>query len=174
MKRLNIGCGPDIKPKEEGWINLDELKLKGVDIVHSLNKFPYPFQENEIDEVFCSHILEHVDDLVKVMKEIHRICKNNAKITIRVPHFSCGTNYRDPTHKRYFSYFTFDFFDEECYYDTPKFKTEKRELNFSRLAFTSINYIMNPIINLSPAIYERFFCWMLPTSEVIVELKVIK
>ena len=35
MKRLNIGCGPDIKPKEEGWTNLDELKLKGVDVTLS-------------------------------------------------------------------------------------------------------------------------------------------
>src|SRR3989344_1469117 len=119
MKKLNIGCGPDIRSKSEGWVNLDDLKLKGVDVVHSLNKFPYPFKNNEFDEVFCSHILEHVDDLIKVMKELHRITKPNGIIKIHVPHFSCGVNYRDP-------------------------------------------------------IYERFFCWILPSSEVIAELKVVK
>ena len=29
-------------------------------------------------------------------------------------------------------------------------------------------------INLSPALYERFFCWILPCAEVIVELEVVK
>ncbi|MEK6948001.1 MAG: methyltransferase domain-containing protein [Nanoarchaeota archaeon] len=174
MKKLNIGCGPDIKPKSEGWVNLDDLKLKGVDVVHSLNKFPYPFKNNEFDEVFCSHILEHVDDLIKVMRELHRITKPNGIIRIHVPHFSCGVNYRDPTHKRYFSYFTFDFFTDKCYYDTPKFLVVYSKLNFSRLSFTFLNFFMNPIINLSPAVYERFFCWILPASEVIAELKVLK
>ncbi len=174
MKRLNMGCGKDIKPKEEGWLNLDELKLEGVDVVHSLNKFPYPFKNNEFDEVFCSHILEHVDNLTDVMRELKRICRNGAVINIRVPHFSCGVNYRDPTHKRLFSYFTFDFFTDEIYYDMPKFKVINKKLNFSRLSFTIINYVMNPVINVSPGVYERFFCWMVPASEVIACLRVEK
>ena len=51
---------------------------------------------------------------------------------------------------------------------------KNRKLNFTRQAFTFLNYIFNPIINLSPLLYERFFCWILPCAEVIAELEVKK
>jgi len=171
MRKLNLGCGRDAR---EGYVNLDFSKFDGVDVVHNLNKFPYPFKDNEFDEVYASHILEHVDDLTKVMKELKRICKNGSKVIIRVPHFSCGLTYNDPTHKIFFGYFTFDVFTDKCFYELPKFKILHRKLNFTRMAFTSLNYIFNPLININPAIYERFFCWMLPASEVLVALEVVK
>ena len=176
MKKLNFGCGNDIKKSNENekWVNIDVLKLPGVNVVHNLNKFPYPFKDNEFDEVYTSHVLEHLNDLVKVMKELKRICKSEARIIIRVPHFSCGVSYRDPTHKRLFSYFTFEYFTEDCFYGLPKFKIVKRKLNFTRLAFPSLNYIFNPLININPALYERFFCWVLPCAECLFELEVVK
>ncbi|MEK6889314.1 MAG: methyltransferase domain-containing protein [Nanoarchaeota archaeon] len=171
MKKLNFGCGNDIR---KNYLNMDIVKLPGVEVIHNFNKFPYPFKEDTFEEVYTSHVLEHLEDLIKVMKELKRICKSGAKIIIRVPHFSCGVSYRDPTHKRLFSYFTFDYFTEKCFYGLPRFKIIKRKLNFTRLAFTSLNLIFNPIINLNPAIYERFFCWILPSAECIFELEVIK
>jgi ubiquinone/menaquinone biosynthesis C-methylase UbiE len=170
MKKLNLGCGADIK---EGYINLDFMKLPGVDIVHNINQFPWPFKDNEFDLVFASHVLEHVEDLVKTMKELKRICKNNAKIIIRGPHFSCGVSYRDPTHKRFFSYFTFDYF-EKGEYNLPKFKIVQKKLNFTRQSAIFLNFFINPFINLIPAIYERFLCWIFPVSEIITILKIKK
>lgn len=175
MKKLNLGCGNDIK---KSYVNLDFINQPGVDVVHDLNKFPWPFKENNFDEVYASHVLEHVDDLIKTMEKIRRISKPGAKIKIRVPHFSCEVSYRDPTHKRVFSYFTFDYFaNPKKYYvreEKDLFKIIKRKLNFTRLSFTFLNAIFNPIININPEIYERFFCWILPSSEVLFELEVIK
>lgn len=171
MKKLNLGCGEDIR---KGYVNLDGSKFKGVDIAHNLNKFPYPFRDNDFDEVYASHILEHLNDLTKVMTELKRICKDGAKIVVRVPHFSCGLTYSDPTHKTFFSYFTFDVFTDKCFYDLPKFKIMDRRLNFTRMFFTPLNKIFNPILNINPRIYERFFCWMFPSSEVLFILKVVK
>lgn len=176
MKRLNLGCGNDIK---EGYVNLDFVKQKGVDVVHDLSKFPWPFRDNEFDEVYTSHFLEHVKDFERTLLEIKRICKNNARVIVRVPHFSCGVTYRDPTHRTFFSYFTFDYYTRENrnykkLSELNFLKIKKRKLNFTRLTFPSLNYIFNPIINLNPAIYERFFCWMLPCSEVLFELEVRK
>ena len=87
MKKLNLGCGTDIK---KGYVNLDSAKLPGVDVIHDINKTPWPFKDNEFDELYCSHVLEHVDDLIKTLNEIKRVCKKNAKIILRLPHFSCG------------------------------------------------------------------------------------
>ena len=58
MNKLNIGCGKDIK---EGYVNLDVVDYGGNQI-HDLNKFPYPFEENSFEEVFTSHILEHLNN----------------------------------------------------------------------------------------------------------------
>ena len=172
MKKLNLGCGEDIK---NGYVNLDFDRRDGVDVVWDIEKFPWPFKENEFDSVYASHLLEHVEDIVKTMSEIKRVCKNGAIITIRVPHFSCGVSYRDPTHKRFLSYHTFDYFTKECFYKhMPIFEIVDRRLNFTRMSFTSLNYFFNPIINLFPTIYERFFCWILPCSEALFKLRVVK
>ena len=64
-KKLNFGCGTRIM---KGYVNLDIVKHKGVDVVHDLNKFPYPFKNGEFDEIYARFILEHLGDLVKVMR----------------------------------------------------------------------------------------------------------
>ena len=70
LKKLNIGCGKDYKDPKLGWVNLDFNSDYKTDIRHNLNKFPYPFKDKEIDHIYCSHILEHVSDLFKTMKEL--------------------------------------------------------------------------------------------------------
>ena len=175
-KKLNLGCGKNIL---KGYVNLDISPYPGVDVLHDLNKFPYPFEDNTFDYVYSEHTIEHLDNLEKTIKELHRICKPMAILHIRVPHFSCGINYRDPTHKRLFSYFTFDYFMKSdvtptgtwCY-ERPKdvklFNVEKRMFGFTRIRFKFMNPIINPILNLSPQVYERFLCWIFPCSECIL------
>jgi hypothetical protein len=68
MKRLNLGAGVDIK---QGYINTYITPGRGIDVVHDLNTFPYPFRDNEFDEILAYSILEHVDDLVKTMDELY-------------------------------------------------------------------------------------------------------
>jgi len=55
MKKLNLGCGEDYK---EGYINLDILDNEFVDVIHDLNKFPYPFKDDEFGEIYIHHVLE--------------------------------------------------------------------------------------------------------------------
>ena len=174
-EKINIGCGAEIL---DGYINLDYKDQKGVDVIWDINKTPWPFKDNTFSESFCSHTLEHIEDIQSTMKEIWRISKPGAKITIRVPHFSCGVYYRDITHKRPFSFFSMDYFcNASIDYDREDgnlFKITKRKLNFTRLSTTWLNYLMNPLINISPALYERFACWVFPCSEVLYELEVTK
>ncbi len=181
MKKLNLGCGQNIL---KDYVNLDAMKLDGVDVIHDLEKFPWPFKDNTFDEVYTSHTLEHLTDLVKVMTELRRICKNNARLKIILPHFSCGNAYRDPTHKhRGFSLFTFDYFTEKSFYQLPQFKILKREPNFIGRQFLkgrfkpvliSVNNILNSLVNINQKIYERFFCWVFPIYEIYIELEVLK
>lgn len=166
--RLNLGCDDKIL---DGFINIDIVRGKGVKVM-DLNKFPYDFKENSVDYCLCSHVLEHLDDPIAVLLELHRICKPDVIIDVYVPHFSHFTFHIGFTHKNSFSYFTFGEKEfNKVVYD--KFKV-KRKLNFNRINYRWMNYIFNPIINLFPLVYERFFCYVLPASEIHFQLKVIK
>ncbi|MCM8762439.1 MAG: hypothetical protein NC929_03880, partial [Candidatus Omnitrophica bacterium] len=119
------------------------------------------------------HIIEHLSDFKKTLEEIRRISTNGAKVFIVVPHFSFVGAYWDPTHKRFFSFFTFDYL-EKGVYGLPLFRIKRRKLNFTGEKYPLLNHFFNPFINLSPVLYERFFCWILPCAEISVELEVIK
>ena len=115
--KLNIGCGKDIR---RGYINLDIKKFEGVDAVHNLNKFPYPFKKDYFDEVRATAVLEHINDLPRVMREIHRICKKDAKVIIGVPYWNSLLSWNDPEHKRGFTLDTFTFFPELFFVESQK------------------------------------------------------
>jgi predicted SAM-dependent methyltransferase len=61
MKILDVGCGNNKYKGNKGdiVIGIDKVKLKGVDVVHDIEKTPWPFKTNEFDCVICSHVLEH-------------------------------------------------------------------------------------------------------------------
>ena len=114
MKKLNLGCGDKKLP---GFLNLDKYETFKPDIVHDLEKFPYPFSDNEIDEIKLIHVLEHIGQTseiyINIMKELYRICCNEAKIHISVPHPRSDDYLADPTHVRPITTLGLSLFDLE-------------------------------------------------------------
>lgn len=104
MKKLNLGCGEDYK---DGWVNVDCRKNLGCDRVMDLNKLPYKFKNEEFDFVLISHVLEHLDDPIGVLKEVACICKKGARIRVLVPHAISYANISDLQHKHNFTEHTF-------------------------------------------------------------------
>lgn len=103
--KLNLGCGNDYR---EGYVNVD--KVAGVaDVLHDLDRFPYPWDDDSIDEVLMHHVLEHLTDIEMVLDEIWRILKAGGKLLIWVPHFSHFQALTHPQHKHAFHYNTFAF-----------------------------------------------------------------
>ncbi len=45
-----------------------------------------PFPENYFDAIICNHVLEHIIDDVKAMKEMHRVLKENGWAILQVPY----------------------------------------------------------------------------------------
>jgi ubiquinone/menaquinone biosynthesis C-methylase UbiE len=180
--KLDIGCG---KNKKMGFIGLDKVKLPGVDIVCDLDKEKIPLQDNSIEEVFSMHFMEHTADLLFVMEEVWRICKNEAKITIAVPYFTSVGAFRDPTHKRFFAYETFDHFTNTkklpSFYSKVKFKIIKKKILFypaNSNIYGKIRFIhMIPfqlLANMFPYFYEHSFFKLFSGRDLYIELKVIK
>lgn len=150
MRRLNLGCGNDIR---EGWVNLDRVKLPGVDVEHDITNLPLPFENESFDEVLCANILEHIDDFVPLLRDIHRILKPKGKLTITVPHFTSKDAYGDPTHRRGFSVHTFSYFcrthPRNYYFDFAFSHIEKIFLHFQKRPLYFYNYLLEPLVNLS-------------------------
>ena len=44
-----------------------------------------PLEDNRFDVVFCNHVLEHVDDALQCMKELHRVMKPGGWGIMQVP-----------------------------------------------------------------------------------------
>ncbi len=95
MKKLNLGSGTFPK---EGYVNVDNYAPYKPDVVWDLEKFPYPFENNTFELVEADHVLEHLEQPLHVIRELHRISKNGGIVHIRVPHFSRG--FTHPEHKR--------------------------------------------------------------------------
>ena len=112
--KLNLGCGNKII---DGYINVDKFDTYNVDIKHDLEKFPYPFEDDTVEEIILSHVLEHIgqspDIFIKIIKELYRICKNQALIEISVPHPRHDNFISDPTHVRPITIFGLSLFDRD-------------------------------------------------------------
>ncbi len=94
MLRIDLGCGTN---KQAGFIGLDRYPLPGVDIVADINRV-LPFPDNSCDLLFASHSLEHVAHLLETMKEVYRICKHGAQLSIVAPYGGQRLNQANPYH----------------------------------------------------------------------------
>ena len=110
MRTLDIGCGNN---KLIGSIGCDFIDLPNVDVVHDLNQFPYPFQSNSFELVVAKHSLQHLNNVPKVMDEIHRILVPGGKLLIYLPHYASDNFNTDPTHKASFGLRSMNYFCEK-------------------------------------------------------------
>jgi len=104
---LDVGCGDR---KAEGSIGIDIVPLHGVDVVHDLNVFPWPVDGGSFDKVLMLNILEHLDDTIKVMKEVYRVLKPGGIVHVEVVYWNHKYTWSDPQHKHAFTELSWEFF----------------------------------------------------------------
>lgn len=188
LKKLNLGCAGY---KKDGYINVDWNPQVQPDIVHDLNKFPYPFEDNSFDLIEADHVLEHLDRVFNVMKEVHRILKSGGKLKIKVPHFSRGFTHAEHMHGfdvTFSLYFTRQFKDSG--FCGVEFKLEKIKLKWAAFlkllprfgcgkltvfAISFISKVFSFLANLSPNFCSRVWCfWVGGFEEIEFEFTCIK
>jgi SAM-dependent methyltransferase len=108
--KLDIACGQN---KTEGYFGVDISKNPGVDLVWDLEKYPWPLPDNSVDEAVCNHYLEHTEDIMKFMNEVHRILKPGAKVLLVSPYYNSMRAWQDPTHTRAISEATFLYYNKD-------------------------------------------------------------
>lgn len=84
----------------EGMKNLDyitaDIESPLAKIKMDIHRIPFP--DNTFDVSFCNHVMEHVDDDIKAMSEIHRVLKPGGWAIIQSPlDLTRETTYEDPS-----------------------------------------------------------------------------
>lgn len=171
---MNLGCGNKTLP---GFINLDSSTLPGVDVVHNLSHFPWPFLDDSSQEIRMTHVLEHLPDTLKVVEEIWRVSKPHARIRIHVPFWNATDYITDPQHLRPFNQFSFDFYDprkpqcrERPYYSKARFLVKSKIYTFK--IGQRYYEVRNPFLKILMDIGATYFCNIIQVIE--FELEAVK
>lgn len=157
-----------------GAVNVDLRSSANPDVVHDLDRRPWPFEDGSFDEIIAYDVIEHLDDVVATMEEIHRVAADGALLKVTVPHFSCANAFTDITHRHWFSWFSFHYFtgeNEFPFYTAARFTRRVSTLIF---ASTVINRVARRLANRWPAEYERRWAWIFPAWFLYFELAVTK
>lgn len=121
---VDLGCG---SKKLQGAFGLDCQKLPGIDTVCNF-EWALPLKTSSVDVVHLSHIVEHIRDLIPFMEEVYRICRPGGEVRIIAPYYTSRGAFRDPTHVRYITEDTFQYFEPPTPYGVrTDFRIEKIE-----------------------------------------------
>jgi predicted SAM-dependent methyltransferase len=107
-KRLILGPGKHW-PKQENDCFCDIRPFEGVDVVHDLNIYPWPFNDRQFIHVSAVHVVEHLDSLLDFMNECHRVLIPGGSLYIETPLAGADPDLQfcDPTHIRCYRLHTF-------------------------------------------------------------------
>lgn len=144
--KLNLGCGrePVLDPD---WINLDWIDGEGVDVVHNLFEYPWPFADGCATHIKAIDVLEHMppDQSIKFIEECHRILEPGGELFLTMPHHTSPNLWIDPTHYRGYDLKSFDYFDPDTdfgkwygYYSQCKFKVTAKLTDNLNCEFTLV------------------------------------
>lgn len=192
---LNLGCG---RTYIKNAINVDFFEIGYCDQVVNLNKFPWPWEDNSINEIYMLYFIEHFNSIqvINIFKEAHRILKVNGLLHIQCPHFTSVIALTDFDHKKSFSVTSLGILEGNNYiFPKPIFKTElikinilltlpseNKYINFDlektdrnigahpvmRKLLWPFRFILQIFIDLSPILFERFWCYWIGGADEII------
>jgi predicted SAM-dependent methyltransferase len=108
--KLNLGaCDRSF----EGFQSVDIVPP--ADVVTDLSEV-WPWGDSSVDEVKAYDIIEHIEDRVHFMNELHRVLCPGGKALIETPNASRGSGFfQDPTHKSPWCLNSFQYFEDKSF-----------------------------------------------------------
>lgn len=143
-RKLNLGCGLDVRPESEGWTNMDAFAQGPGVLRHDMTRTPWPFEDDSFDYVLASHVLEHVpplfveedgvqrDVLFRIFEELHRVLRVGGILHIKVPYGNSGPAVAHIQHYRQWRPEWFHYFEPEHtenYYSHARFRVDLWQVN---------------------------------------------
>jgi SAM-dependent methyltransferase len=182
---LDVGCGQNKYP---GAIGVDYNPKTAADVVHDLAVVPYPFTDNEFDEIICRHVIEHVPDVMALISELHRITRPGGRVEIVTPHYSNPDWPADPTHRNHLNSYSFQHFtDEESsekssfpFYTDLKLRPIRTYVTLANLwRALGFEFVVNleqrwPALRFTRKFWEHYLNFIFRGKDLYFEFEVIK
>lgn len=133
---LDLGCGPNKYP---GAIGADMNPNTAADVLCHIDRGALPFRDNSFDEVRAVHLIEHVEDVVQTMEELHRITKPGGTVFLVTPHYTDASSFTDPTHRRHLTTLSFLYFypggmhGRDMWYTKVRFRERRLRVKLLKL-----------------------------------------
>jgi SAM-dependent methyltransferase len=168
---LNLGSGKKPRP---GALNVDVTIRTRPDLVHDLDVTPWPLPDGHFTEVHAYDVIEHLQDVVRTMEEIHRVCAPAARVFITVPHFSSANSFTDPTHRHQFGARSMLYFTDEHelgFYSSARFLQRQALIVFEQ---SLLNKVVRRLAKRFVVPYEERWAWVFPAWFLFFELEALK
>jgi len=125
---LDIGSGLSPVspcPKETLFMDISKESLKYLEKEGYKTKYgsitEIPLKKDSVDVIFCSEVLEHIEDYEKALKEMSRVLKKNGNLILTVP-----------VYKKYWG-FDDEFVEHYRRFEPEDFKRKLKENDFKPL-----------------------------------------
>ena len=181
MKSLDVGCGWNKTP---GAIGIDSNPKTHADVIHDLGVIPYPFGDDECDEIICRHVIEHVPDVMAFVTELYRVAKPGGRITIATPHYTNPDWPTDPTHRNHLNSYSFNCFTDDRqlfpFYTEVRLKPIRTYVSLSNLwRALGVELIVNldqrrPAFRFTRKFWEFYLCNVIRGKELQFEFETVK
>lgn len=172
---IDLGCG---NQKPNGFYGVDIIDCDEVDLVQDLNNSNWDLPSDYFDIIRAIDVFEHLEMPNNFMSEVWRIASQEARITIRGPHFSSG-NWHDPTHKRLLGSRSFEHYTVDSrygfYIGDKQFELIDYQIQFQWQSILVYKRIGRWIANQFTSIYEKTLLRNLfPATNIEFHIKPIK
>ena len=99
---MKVDMGGGLYPKP-GYMTVDQADA---DIICNLDE-GIPLPDNSVGVLNASHVIEHLKDPIKTMREIHRVLAHGGWAMIEVPSTDGRGAWQDPTHVSFWNEHSF-------------------------------------------------------------------
>lgn len=174
---LDVGCG---QQKYPGSIGIDMNPDTAADVLCHLDEGSLPFRDNAFDEVHATHLIEHVDNIIRTVEEFHRVTRPGGIIVLITPHYTDFSSFCDPTHKWHLNSFSFRYFYPEGihghdhWYSRVRLRQRRLRVRLLQLwRYLGFEFLVNHSVRFR-RFWEFYLCYVIRGKVMEFELEVIK
>ena len=173
MRSLDLGCGINKRP---GSIGVDSNRDTAADVIADINSGSLPFRDSTFDEVTLIHVIEHVDNVIHTVEELHRVCRTGGVIRLETPHYTDFSSWCDPTHRWHLNTFSFRYFTEDggfSYYSHRRLRERKLHVKLLRLwRLLGFEFLVNNFHGFRK-FWEHYLCFVIRGKVMVFEFETL-
>ena len=172
---LDLGCGQNKRP---GAVGVDLNRDTAADVVAHIDRGSLPFSDDSFEKIWAVHVIEHVENVVSAIEELHRLTRAGGAIVIETPHYTDFSSFCDPTHRWHLNTFSFRYFTGDDagfgYYTRCRLREKRLQVKLLRLwKVLGFELAVNHSFTFRK-FWEHYLCFVIRGKAMVFEFEVLK